>query len=200
MRHLRLLLAASTLGLASTAGAQTVINFDNLSDGTVVTNQYSGVVFSSSLGNVNYITSQSGYNGSKPNFICSGPINSSIDCAAPTTVTFLSAVSGVSLKGMGINDVGNVKVAQVNLFNGLSFLGSQNILGNGEGIDPVFIDLSSWGTITSFELTNITDGGGIGWDDIAYTAGPRSSVPEPSSVALMIAGLAGIAAVRRRRA
>ncbi|GAB1343130.1 PEP-CTERM sorting domain-containing protein [Gemmatimonas sp.] len=198
-RQLSTLVLASTFCLASTASAQTVINFDNLSNNTVVTNQYAGVSFSSTAGNTNYITAQSSYNGSKPNFLCSGPVNSFINCTASTTVTFESAVSGVSLKGMGINDVGNVKVAQVDLYNGLTFLGSQNILGNGEGYNPLLIDLSSWGSITRFDLTNITDSGGIGWDDITYTSRP-TSVPEPSSLALVAAGLVGVAAARRRRA
>ena len=199
MRRFNLLLAASFLTLASAAGAQTVINFDNLSDGSVVTTQYAGVEFSSSTGFTNYVTAQNQYNASKPNFICSGPIGRGINCSSPTIVTFLSAVTNVSLKGMGINDVGNMKVAQVDLYNGATFLGSQDILGNGQGFDPLFIDLMSWGTITRLELNNITDVAGIGWDDFAYTAGNMSAVPEPASVVLLVTGLAGIVVVRRRR-
>ncbi len=200
MRRFSLLFLASTLGLATAANAQTVINFDNLSDGTAVTNQYAGVTFSSSAGNTNYITTQSNYNGSKPNFICTGQTGQGINCTAPTFVSFLNAVSGVSLKALGINDVGNVKVAQVNIYNGVNFLGSQDIFGNGEGVNPLVVNLASWGTMTRFELTNITDAAGIGWDDVTYTAGPVTTAPEPASVALVLTGLVGIVAARRRRA
>ncbi len=200
MRRVSILLLAASLSVADSASAQTVINFDNLSNLDVVTNQYAGVVFSSSAGNVNYVTTQNAFNASKPNFICAGAVNSGINCTSPTFVTFLSEVSGVSLNALGIDNTGNGKVAQVDLYNGVTFLGSQDIFGNGERLDPVFVNLASWGSITRFELKNITDDAGIGWDDITYTAGVTSTVPEPASVVLMMAGLAGLVAIRRRRA
>lgn len=128
--------------------------------------------------------------------ICSGPAGSGINCSAPTFIDFISAVTGVSIKGMGINDVG--VVAQANLYNGATFLGAVNINGNAEVYNPVFVDFSSYGALTRIELTNITDGGGIGWDDLAYTKGPSNVVPEPASLVLVAAGLAGLAFARRR--
>ena len=191
---IRSFVVASAFCVSSVAQAQTVINFDNLANGTVVTNQYAGVLFSSTQGFVNFITTQSGYNASKPNFICTGPVGGGINCTAPTIITFAAAVSGVSILGMGINDVG--KVAQAQLYNGVNFLGTQNIIGNSEGLNPVLVDLSAWGSVTRLELTNINDGAGIGWDNLAYSA---NTVPEPSTVVLMLAGLAGIVVARRKR-
>ena len=191
---IRSFVVASAFCVSSVAQGQTVINFDNLANGTVVTNQYAGVVFSSTLGFVNYITAQSEYNGSKPNFICSGPVGGSINCTAPTIITFAAAVSGLSILGMGINNVG--KVAEAQLYNGVTFLGTQNIIGNSESLNPVLVNLSAWGSVTRLELTNITDGGGIGWDNLTYSA---NTVPEPSTVVLTLAGLAGIVIARRKR-
>ena len=196
-KHSRCIIAAGALCLSAPLSAQTVINFDNLNNGDVVTNQYAGVTFSSTAGNVNYITAQSGYNGSKPNFICTGPVRSSINCAAPTFIDWVSAVTGVKISGLGINDVG--KVAEAHLFNGATNLGTFNIMGNAQGLDPLVLDFTGYGAITRLELTNITDAAGIGWDDLTYTANGVTTTPEPSSFLLVAAGVAALAIARRKR-
>jgi hypothetical protein len=80
---MRKLLAVAFLGATASLYAN-VINFDDLTNGVVVTNQYAAqdAVFSSTAGNVNYITTQASYNGTPPNFICTGPVGSGINCAA----------------------------------------------------------------------------------------------------------------------
>src|SRR5664279_172092 len=60
LRALSFLLLTAVFSTAALAGS-VEINFDNLSNMDVVTNQYAGVLFSSTPGNVNYVTTQSQY-------------------------------------------------------------------------------------------------------------------------------------------
>ena len=107
MRTLLILLVLSV----ACYGASTTINFDNLADGTVVTNQYAGVVFSSVGGTVN-VTLAENLGTSLPNFICTG--TPAINCTGETILTFSSAVANLIFKGVGINNVGTV--ASVDIF------------------------------------------------------------------------------------
>src|ERR1039458_7176959 len=91
------------LALSATAafGASVVVNFDNLNNGDVITNQYAGVTFSSTSGNVNYVTAQSQYQSTPPNFLCSGPASGGIDCAQETFLNFSSPVNGLKFERVG---------------------------------------------------------------------------------------------------
>src|SRR5205823_905650 len=114
---------------AAAFAAQVEVNFDNLNDHDVITNQYAGVVFSSTQGNVNYVTDQAQYMSTPPNFLCSGPANGSIDCAEETTLTFTGgAVNGLNFDGMGVNDVG--VVALIDVFTNGVFNSTVEFMGN----------------------------------------------------------------------
>jgi hypothetical protein len=194
-------LLSTILALAAVpAVCATIVNFDNLNNGDVITNQYAaqGVLFSSTPGNVNYVTTQPSYHGTPPNFLCSGPVNSGIDCAEETIATFTTAVNGLTFQGLGINNVSS-NVAQVDVFTNGAFNSTVIIPGNAQGFDPELIDLSAFSHITKIRIYDISDGGGIGWDTFTFTP-VSATTPEPATLGLFGAGLCGIALFRRRKA
>jgi hypothetical protein len=195
--------AVALLGTTATLfGGTITINFDNLSDGNVVTNQYAAqdAIFSSSAGNVNYITAQSSYLSTPPNFICTGPINSTISCAADTYVTFATPVSGLTFDGLGINNT-QANVAQVDVYTDGVFNSTVLIPGAGQGFSPENIDLSAFTDVTEIRIYNITDAAGIGWDTFSFTPNGTSTTPEPATFWMVGAAMLGAGMfVRRSRA
>ena len=141
---MRLARVVSGLALACVgACAQaTVIGFEELgnvgSSGPVISNQYAGVVFSSTDGMVNRVSSQSGI-GDGLNFLCTA--TSGINCTGETVLDFTSAVSGVSFLSAGDNNQG--VTARVDVFvNGL-LAGTEDVVTDGIFATTQLVDLSS---------------------------------------------------------
>lgn len=190
-------LLLSLFGVISSTYAN-VINFDDLSNGTVVTNQYASLdaIFSSTPGNVNYITTQPSYNGTPPNFLCTGPTGGGITCTADTIVTFATPVNGLTFQALGINNT-SANVAEVNVYTNGVFASTVIIPGAAQGLDPELIDLSGFSNVTQIDITDITDGGGIGWDTFTFTPNTSTtSAPEPSTLWLF-GSAAALATLRK---
>lgn len=194
-RMIAVLTIAVALSTAASA-ASVVVNFDNLNNGDVITNQYAGVTFSSTSGNVNYVTTQSQYLSTPPNFLCTGPANSSIDCAEETFMNFSSPVSNLNFDGMGVNDVG--VVALVDVWTNGVFNSTVQVIGNAQGFAPDHVDLSGFSNITEIRIYNITDAAGIGWDTFQYNQG-QSTTPEPGTLVMFGSAVIGLASVIRRK-
>ena len=197
----KLVVALAILACASSAqAAPIIINFDALSNGEVITNQYagSGVTFSSTVGFVNYVTAQSDYNGTKPNFLCTGAVGGGISCTAETIVEFSAPVSGLTFQALGINSVSS-DVAQIGVFQNGSLTATVVVPGANEGLDPYLVNLSAYADITEIRIYGITDGGGIGWDTFTFEQGQGTSVPDPGSTLLLLGmGLVGLRAWKLR--
>jgi hypothetical protein len=71
---------------------------------------------------------------------------------------------------------------------------TQNILGDNIFSNPNLVDLTAVGDVTSIRIYNITDPGGLGWDNFGYDTSPVSTIPEPGTMLLLASGLAGIGA------
>ncbi|HZE56287.1 MAG TPA: hypothetical protein VE031_00385 [Chthoniobacterales bacterium] len=151
-----------------------VINFDDLpqggTTGVVVSNQYPQVNFSSSPGFANYVTTQSFYNSSKPNFICTGPIGGAIDCVHATILDFAGPVNNLTFVGDGINDSG--LVAQVDVFQAGGSTATVDVIGHASVLNPELVDLRQFTNVTKIVIRSITDRDGIGWDDFIFDTGP----------------------------
>ena len=202
MKKIALLLMTVVLlfGLVGYASAvPVVIDFDDQPQlgvtGGVITNQYGGVLFSSTAGFVNYITTQPSYNSTKPNFLCTGPVGGSINCTAETILTFATPVSNLTFDGMGINNVG--KVAEIDVYVSGILAATLDVIGNSQGLDPVPQDLSAYSNITQIRIHDITDGAGIGWDTFKYDQA-GTAVPEASTLLLLGSGLAGLGGITWR--
>ncbi len=179
--------------LVSAPGFATTINFDNLADGAVVTNQYAGVTFSSSPGSQILTTAQN-LGSTLPNFICSG-VGSAINCVDTVFVDFASGTNGLSFVAVGDNNTG-VNGA-VSVFAGMTLLGSVNIIGDGNAFTPYLVNLSAFSGITRIAITT-NDIAGLGYDDFTYNSAV-GGVPEPAAWAMMLAGFGIIGSAMRRR-
>ncbi len=188
-------LLRSCAGVAAFAAAgftqATTINFNELTPGAEITNQYAGVTFSSSPGNVNYAYAQ----GSSNNILCSGPIGVGVNCVEDTYIDFAAPVNTLTFWAIEPNFDGHD--ADFRIFQDGVYTTTEQLIGLG-GLGNKFVDLSAYNHITRLEIVNIlrdpSAENGIGWDDFTYTA----AVPEPETLALMLAGLAGLAGVRIR--
>lgn len=193
----RCALAGAALALATiaTPASAVVIGFEEFGNvgtsGPAITTQYAsdGVVFSADAGEINQVSSQSGL-ADGLNFICTG--SGSIDCAHETILNFTTGVSNLTFLAIGSNAPGTQALVDVWVNN--TFVGTQNVNVGGNPFVPDLVDLSSFNNVTQIRIHGITDPAGLGWDDFSFSA----TVPEPSGIALMFAGL-GLLGVARRR-
>jgi hypothetical protein len=147
-----------------------VIAFDDLpvggTTGVVVTNQYPSAIFSSSAGNVNYVSTQAEFNGSKPNFLCTGPVDGLINCTSDTIIDFASPVNNLTFQAIGVDSLGSV--AQIDISGVAGYLGTVPVIGRGSSLNPELQDLTSYTNVTQIRIHSISDAAGIGWDDFAF--------------------------------
>ena len=193
----------SALALPCARAAAQPITFDEFGNvgttGPVVTTQYAplGVTFSSSAGSAVYVTTQGLYNGSRPNFVCTGPVGSPISCNADYYLDFAAPARGISFDALGINDVG--LVGRVRVLDPLAaLLGVVDIVGAAQVYDPVLVDLTAFSNVGRVEIVRITDAAGIGFDDFRFTLAPTTTAPEPASASLVALGVVAVHIGRRR--
>lgn len=195
---------AAVLAIASSAhAANTFIDFEGLADGTVASNQFTGMTISG--GSV--LTLDVSLNPAFPPHSGSKLLYDYLD--GDIVFDFSTNVDSFSAFVTGNRNI------VLSIFNGATLLGSTstgnaNYGGAGTGLDPniqlslssgtnitraVFSNLSGFGN--TFTIDDVDVGGRIGGGGGVITDG---GVPEPSTWAMMLIGFAGLgAAIRRRR-
>jgi len=203
-----LLTVLSGVVIIAEAGA-TTINFDNLSDGTQVTNQYAGVTFSSSGGDVVLITAQNPpYTGSAPNLICTGTIalpvgTVTVDCTHDLIMQFTNPVDNLTFNAFGNQSPLGSTFAQADVYqnNVLTHADINMIVTHAShtqdcpvgsttpDCDPDPQDFSAFPGITELIIHNNTDINGTAYDDLNFVANDPKDFPidspEPASLSLM---------------
>jgi hypothetical protein len=155
-----------TLSVASFASQTVTINFDNLANNTVVSNQYPQATFSSEPGFDNVTTAQN-LGTSLPNFLCTAVTAGGLTCTNDTYVDFSNPVYNLSFLATGDDDVG--VTAQVDVHVNGSYAATVNVVTDGIPSQPDLVDLSAYSNVTRIEIYNITDFAGLGWDDFTFT-------------------------------
>ena len=90
-------------------------------------------------------------------------------------------------------------VALVDIFENGAFSSTVDILGFNDFNTPNLVDLTGFNDVSSIRIHSVTDPGGLGWDNFQFDV-TSTPVPEPSNLALLGLGLAGLSMSRRKRA
>jgi hypothetical protein len=191
-----LVVLSTAFAFLSGAANAVLIDFEGLANGTEITNQFAGVTFSSTAGFTNYVTTQPGI-GEGDNFLCSGA-GGSINCVAETILSFLNPVNDLSFLQVGDNATG--VVAQVDVYENGVFSATVDILGDNNFSLSNLVDLTLFVNVTQIRIFNITDPGGLGWDNFSFDMASMGDVPLPAAMWLFLAGIGGLYARARKTA
>ncbi|MCE9559194.1 MAG: hypothetical protein K8R88_09600 [Armatimonadetes bacterium] len=168
----------------------TFIDFDNFAAGTIITNQYAGVTFSSNAGSDNGTLAFSTAN-TLSNILCTYT-SGQLDCVHDTILDFASPVNNLTFWAIEPNTALNA--ANFGIYQNGVFTGTFGMLGLGGGGNK-FVNLSGFANITKLHITidanEAGSQGGIGWDSFRFDA-----VPEPASFTAFLFG--GIALLGRK--
>jgi hypothetical protein len=187
-------LCLAVFGLTEAAQA-VVINFDSLMEDEVVTNQFPEATFSSEAGFEVIVTNGRDLGNSLPFFVCTAPVgNPEQTCTEDVFVNFTNPVNNLSFLALGDNDEGIVGVVDVFDMGGLA--GMVDIIGNANGFDAIFVDVSGFADVTRIVIRSISDPAGLGYDEFTFDV---QRAAEPTALFLFAVGLAGVGARLRRR-
>lgn len=145
-----------------------VVDFDKLAHNATVTTQYPGVTFSAGQGAA--IKAYQHASKSSPNAgITFGPaLNGDRDAVHDVYLDFEDQVDGVKFYVGGDNTAGNVGTVRVFGADGLLGTAAINVDGQWGGAMHL-VDLTAFTGVTRIEITNITDAGGLSYDDFTFT-------------------------------
>lgn len=203
---------AATLGVASTASATILLDFEGLGSQASINNFYNGGTDSAGNSGTNYGI-QFGSNALA--LVEQDPSANFSNEPSPNTIMFFLTGSAVLNYAPGF-DTGfsfyysTVSFpAVVNVYDGLNatgnLIGSINLNALGAGPDPLN-PFSNWaiGALSFSGLARSIDFGGtvnqVGFDNITFGSTNPNRVPEPGTLALLGLGLAGVGLSRRRKA
>jgi Ca2+-binding RTX toxin-like protein len=145
----------------------TVINFDELAGNTVVTDQYSGVTFSTAdPGYFAAVNIPAFFGTSQPNALGGLNENGGADGTLPLDVAFDSPVNNFSFFTVADSTIGTAALIDVYTANGLTT--TVNLITDGNLFTRDLVDLSSFTDIIRININTITDPAGIAYDDFAF--------------------------------
>ena len=166
--------ASKTLSVFVTTAS--VINFDNLAAGTIVTNQYPLATFSGDPAFPNQVVAST--DASQPNSIGAptpaadggDPIGNPYD--HPLYIDFTTPVDDLQFLQMRDDAAAGTEIEQVNVFQNGKQTATVPVYSNGQARTPGKVDLSAYSGITRIEIVDVTDPAGLLYDDFRFMVAP----------------------------
>lgn len=179
-----LIALAAVAGLATGTAQADTLDFEALATGdlgtTVLVMSNATVTgFGDSLYNLSGV-----YGAGSGGSICS--LTAAFTCEADMQIDFSDAISDLTFQTYGYDSGDSVAISA---YAGAALLGTTVVTSD------TLVDFSSFSGVTRLYMDDSSTGAGYGYGSFSFTA----AVPEPSTYALMLCGLAGIAAWARRR-
>jgi hypothetical protein len=187
---------AMLIGLGQFSGGETVVDFNSIGNEVLITNQYSGkgVSFSGALygmtnpGDTNLFPANGG-GVIASNWLYSQGSNQGL--AFTSTFSALQTRVGFYLENWP------AQTATIELFNGMTSLGS--VTFQTSSLNAEFVGVEDQSGFDSVQFTNTSDVNGFYAIDDFRFENSNSVVPEPHSLALLGAGIAGLVGFQRWR-
>lgn len=177
------------LTLSSTAFAATVtIDFEAFNDGDLI-NTIGNATFTSNSNVEIYNFSSLANSGVNTIARSGGNFDGDLFVDFSTPVSSLSFFSGAD---------DNTQQASINVFTDGVFSTTVGLVGDGDSTTTDFQDLTSFVDVTRIEIVDVTDAGGLLYDDFSYTVDPQV-VPLPAAGWLLLGGIAGLGGLSRRK-
>jgi hypothetical protein len=145
-------------------GSPMFIDFNDLTDGTVVTNQYPQATFSCDPGLSNQVMED----GSRSHVLGTFPVDADPQRFDHNLyVNFTLPVDDLSFQAGWFDSPAGQTVGNIKVYANGTLSGTANIISSGNGTVNT-VDLSSYQNVTRIEICNITDPYGLAYTDFSF--------------------------------
>jgi len=183
------------LGPRSVFADATVINFEGLSDGTILTNQIPGLTFS------NTVILTGGFSLNEFDFPPHSGVNVVSDNGGPISIAFNTPVLGFDAYFTYVAPLSLLafNASSTQVANAFSLFSNNTGTAGDPGSSPnELLQVNSLSGISSISITGVPAGGSFVMDDMTLITAPAPT-PEPSSLSLILTGIGLAACLLRRR-